>query len=186
MDDKKIISLFMRRSENAVKYLADKYEKLICSVIRQIISDKEDAKECLNDTYLSVWNSIPPNCPEYLSAYVCKVAKNISLKRYRNETALKRNKNFQCTLDEIGQVLIDSEVEHMMEAEEVGRYINEFLNTLNSTDRTLFVNRYWFSYSNKQLAQMYQIKEKHVSVKLLRIREKLKLYLKERGYYDER
>ena len=186
MDDKKIISLFMHRSENAVKCLAAKYEKLICSVIRQIISDKEDAKECLNDTYLSVWNSIPPNCPEYLSAYVCKVAKNISLKRYRNETALKRNKNFQCTLDEIGQVLIDSEVEHIVEAEEVGRYINVFLNTLNSTDRTLFVNRYWFSYSNKQLAQMYQIKENTVSVRLLRIRNKLKEYLKERGYVYER
>lgn len=186
MDDKKIISLFMHRSENAVKCLADKYEKLIYSVIKQIISDREDIKECLNDTYLNVWTSIPPNCPEFLSAYVCKVAKNIALKRYRGETALKRNKNFQCTLDEIGQVLIDSKVEQMIEAEEVGRYINEFLKTLNAADRTLFVNRYWFSYSNKQLAQMYQMKENHVSVKLLRIREKLKLYLKEREYYDER
>ena len=185
MEDNKIISLFMYRSEKAVKCLAEKYEKLICSVIRQIITDRGDIEECVNDTYLGVWNSIPPNSPEYLSAYVCKIAKNVALKRYRRENAQKRKGQIQCTLEEMGQVFADSDIEHILEAEEVARYINEFLMSLSKDDRTLFVNRYWFLYSNKQLAKMYQIKESNVSVRLLRIREKLKKYLQERGYMYE-
>lgn len=185
MEDNKIISLFMHRSEKAVTCLAEKYEKLIYSVIKQIITDREDILECVNDTYLGVWNSIPPNSPEYLSAYVCKIAKNIALKRYRRENAKKRNGNIKCTLEEIGQIIVASDVERVLEAEEIGRYINEFLMTLNKNDRTLFVNRYWFLYSNKQLAKMYQIKETNVSVRLLRIREKLRIYLQERGYAYE-
>lgn len=89
-------------------------------------------------------------------------------------------------MEEMGQVFADSDIEHTLEAEEVARYINEFLMSLSKDDRTLFVNRYWFLYSNKQLAKMYQIKESNVSVRLLRIREKLKKYLQERGYMYER
>ena len=97
MEDNKIISLFMNRSEKAVKCLTEKYEKLIRTVIRQILDDREDVEECVNDTYLGVWNSIPPNSPEYLSSYVCKIAKNVALKRYRRENAQKRKRQFQCT-----------------------------------------------------------------------------------------
>lgn len=89
-------------------------------------------------------------------------------------------------MEEMGQVFADSDIEHTLEAEEVARYINEFLMSLSKDDRTLFVNRYWFLYSNRQLAKMYQIKESNVSVRLLRIREKLKKYLQERGYMYER
>lgn len=185
MEDKQIISLFLHRSEDAIKSLEKKYEKLLFSVIGNILTDKEDIKECLNDTYLGVWNSVPPNHPEFLSAYVCRIAKNIAVKRYKKETAQKRNKEYRCTLDEIGQVLIDSEIEHTIEAHELGQYINSFLKTLNSMDRTLFINRYWFSYSNKQLAQIYQMKENNISVRLLRIRERLRKYLHERGYLYE-
>ena len=186
MEDSKIISLFMHRSDKAIKVLEEKYEKLIRSVIRRIIADKEDIEECVNDTYLGVWNSIPPNSPKYLSAYVCKIAKNVAVQRYRRENAKKRNRQFECTLEEINQIFIDSKIEEILEAEELGSYINDFLKSLTKEDRTLFVNRYWFSYSNKQLAKMYQIKENTVSVRLLRIRNKLKEYLKERGYVYER
>lgn len=186
MEDSRIISLFMNRSEKAVKCLNKKYDKLIRTVIGQILTDREDIEECVNDTYLGIWNSIPPNSPIYLSSYVCKVAKNVALKRYRRESAKKRNRQFQCALEEIGQVVGVSDVENALEAEELGRYMNEFLMSLSQDDRTLFINRYWFSYSNKQLAKMYQIKENNVSVRLLRIREKLKKYLKERGYVYER
>lgn len=182
MDDNKIIFLLQQRSERGLKHLAEKYDKLLYSVIRQILSDQEDQKECLNDTYLGIWNSIPPNNPEFLSAYICKVAKNTALKAYRKNTAKKRNREFQCSLEEIGMVLSESGIEHLLEAKEIGNYINDFLQTLNSQDRTLFVNRYWFSYSNKELAKMYRMKENSVSVRLLRIREKLKNYLSERGY----
>ena len=186
MEDSKIISLFMHRSDKAIKVLEEKYEKLIRSVIRRIIADKEDIEECVNDTYLGVWNSIPPNSPKYLSAYVCKIAKNVAVQRYRRENAKKRNRQFECTLEEITQIFIDSKIEEILEAEELGCYINDFLKSLTKEDRTLFVNRYWFSYSNKQLAEMYQIKENTVSVRLLRIRNKLEEYLKERGYVYER
>ena len=185
MEDNKIISLFMHRSEKAIKCLAEKYEKLIYSVIRQIVTDREDVEECINDTYLGVWNSIPPNSPEYLSAYICKIAKNVALKRYRKENAQKRKGQIHCTLEEIGQVFVGSNTENILEAEELGHHINDFLKSLSKKDRTLFVNRYWFSYSNKQLAKMYQIKENTVSVRLLRMREKLKKYLQERGYVYE-
>lgn len=186
MEDSRIISLLINRSEKAIKYLNKKYDKLIRAVIGQILTDREDIEECVNDTYLGIWNSIPPNLPIYLSSYVCKVAKNVALKRYRTESAKKRNRQFQCALEEIGQVVGVSDVENALEAEELGRYMNEFLMSLSQDDRTLFVNRYWFSYSNKELAKMYQIKENNVSVRLLRIREKLKRYLRERGYVYER
>lgn len=98
MDDSKIISLLQQRSERGLKHLAEKYDNLLYSVIKQILSDQEDRKECLNDTYLGIWNSIPPNDPKFLSAYVCKVAKNTALKAYRRNTAKKRNREFQCSL----------------------------------------------------------------------------------------
>lgn len=186
MEDKEIISLLFHRSEKAIEYLNEKYGQLLYSVLQNILLDREDIQECLNDTYLGVWNSIPPNYPEFLSAYICKIAKNIAFKRYKKETAQKRNKEFQCTLDEIGEVFVHSEVEQMLEVKELGQYINQFLKTLNSSDKTLFVNRYWFSYSNKQLASMYHMKESSVAVRLLRIREKLKAYLSERGYFYEK
>ena len=90
MEDSKIISLFMHRSDKAVIVLEEKYEKLIRSVIRRIIADKEDIEECVNDTYLGVWNSIPPNSPKYLSAYVCKIAKNVATTSDRVRFPLKR------------------------------------------------------------------------------------------------
>lgn len=183
LEDSKIIDLLFARSEQALTELAEKYERLIARIAGNLLSNKEDVAECINDTYLGIWNSIPPNHPDPLLAYVCRVARNISIRKYRDQRAQKRNSEFDISMEELGDCIGDTAVEESVEAQELGRAIDRFLGTLDRDSRVLFVRRYWFSDSAEVLAKRFHISENLVAVRLGRIRKKLKAYLEREGYW---
>lgn len=190
MDDSKIIELFFARSEQAISELSAKYGKLIFSISHNILKNKEDASECENDTYLSVWDVIPPQNPNPLCAFVCRIARNLSLKKYRYNNARKRNSSFDVAMEELDGCIPDGQgrglqvpsAEEEWQAKELGRAINAFIGTLEKEERILFIRRYWFCDSIGSIASWVHMSENNVSVKLYRIRERLKAYLGEEGF----
>ena len=182
MTDEEIISLFFERSEQAISELAAKHGKAVARIVRNILSDEEDVKECVNDTWLGVWNSIPPNRPDPLRAYVCRIARNLAAKKYHSNTAEKRNSQYDLALDELEEVLSGRDsAEEAFEAKELRAAINGFLAGLNASDRFLFMRRYWYSDPVKDIAKMAESTPNSVTVRLFRIREKLRRYLEKEG-----
>lgn len=182
MDDERIIELFFSRSERAVTELAIKYEGLIRRISHNVLRSDRDTEECINDTYFAVWNSIPPQRPDSLKAYVLGVARNTALGKYHKNTARKRNSFYDTALDELAECLPDDKsVESEYDARELGREINAFLETLGREDRVMFVRRYWFSDSVADIAEMLDTRTSRVSVRLFRLREKLRRHLMEKG-----
>ena len=182
MDDRKIIELFRERSEQAIAELADKYGAVCSNIALHILNNRQDAEECVNDTYLGVWNTIPPQNPDPLISYVCRIARNLAIKRYHRNTAAKRNSIYDVALDELENCFPDSHsVEEAFDAAETARIIDAFLETLDRDSRVLFVRRYWYADSIGELAVLFQTGKHNVSVRLSRIREKLKQYLIREG-----
>ena len=182
MDDQKIIELFFARSELAIQSLAAKYEKLLHKISFQILHNDEDVAECINDTYLGVWNAIPPARPNPLAAFVCKITRNLSLNKYRANTAAKRDASMDISLEELATSIPTPSAEEEWNAKELGKQINRFLHTLGQENRVLFVRRYWFADSVKDIARDMRISENLASVRLKRIRKQLKLFLEKEGY----
>lgn len=182
MEDRRIIELFFARSEQAIAELSAKYGKLVRSVCRNILGDEQDVNECENDTYLGIWNAIPPQKPNPLSAFVCRVARNLSLKKYRSNTAEKRDSSLDLSMEELENCLCASSVEEDWSAKELGLAIERFLDMQNLENRVLFVRRYWFCDSVKEIAKRFAISENSASVKLSRIRANLKNYLRKEGF----
>ena len=182
MEDNEIIELFFLRSEAAIAALAEKYERLLYRISFNILNNKEDVSECLNDTYLGVWNAIPPRRPNPLTAFVCRIIRNLSLKKYRRNTAAKRNNAFDTSLDELELYIPVPSAEDEWNAAELGKAIDRFLGTLDAQNRILFVRRYWFSDSVKDIAALMKMRENLVSVRLNRICRQLKKYLEKEGF----
>jgi RNA polymerase sigma-70 factor (ECF subfamily) len=182
MTDEEIISLFFERSEQAISELAAKHGKAVARIVRNILSDEEDVKECVNDTWLGVWNSIPPNRPDPLRAYVCRIARNLAAKRYHANTAEKRNSQYDLALEELAECIPDRDnVEDTYGAKELAAAISSFLDTLDYRDKFLFMRRYWYADSLSDIAAMSGLGYKTVSVRLTRVKAKLKKHLMEEG-----
>ena len=182
MTDTEIISLFFERSEQAITELDKKHGSAVARVARNILGNEQDTEECVNDTYLGTWNTIPPNKPSPLRTFVCKIARNLATKKYHSNTAEKRNSQYDLALDELEEVLSDNNsVEEAYEAKELRASVNGFLATLNDSDRFLFMRRYWYSDSVQDIAKMANSTTNSVAVRLFRIRKKLKLYLEKEG-----
>ena len=181
MDDEKIIELFFNRSEQAIEEVDKKYGKTCHNISYNILHNKLDAEECVNDAYLGAWNAIPPAKPNPLLTYLCKIVRNLSLKRYEFNTAIKRNSTYDVAMEELDACLASSStVEDEIETKELARIIESFLDTLSKENRVIFLQRYWFSDSYSDIAQKVGISEKSVSVRLARIRKKMREYLMER------
>ena len=182
MTDTEIINLFFERSEQAIEELAKKHGNAVARVARNILGNVQDTEECVNDTYLGTWNAIPPHRPSPLRTFVCKIARNLATKKYHANTADKRNSQYDLALDELEEVLSDSDsVEKAYEAQELKEAINGFLATLSYSDRFLFMRRYWYSDPVQDIAKMAHSTNNSVAVRLYRIREKLRLYLVKEG-----
>ena len=182
MTDAEIINLFFERSEQAIEELAKKHGSAVASVARNILGNSQDTEECVNDTYLGTWNAIPPHKPSPLRTFVCKIARNLATKKYHSNTADKRNSQYDLALDELEEVLSDSDsVEKAYEAQELKEAINDFLATLSYSDRFIFMRRYWYSDPVQDIAKMAHSTNNSVAVRLFRIREKLRLYLEKEG-----
>lgn len=184
MSDEEIIGLFFERSEEALKELEKKYGKICMQTSCNILGNRSDAEECVNDSYLAAWNAIPPTRPNPLLAYVLRIVRNVSLNRYHKNHAQKRNNTYDLAVDELADVLPASNtVEGEMEMNELTLAIEGFLDSLETRNRVIFIRRYWFYDNYGQIAEQVGLSEKNVSVRLTRLRKQLKDYLQERGNY---
>ena len=184
IDDEKIIELFFELSEQAIRELDIKYGKICNNLSYNIVNSRQDAEECVNDAYLGAWNAIPPTRPNPLLSYIVKIVRNISLKIYWRKEAAKLSGHYTIALEKIEGYIADPKtVEDEIEARELARIIEEFLNTLTLENRVIFMRRYWFADSYKDIAEFMGLSEKNISVRLTRIREKMKQYLIEREVF---
>ena len=182
MEDSRIIELFHERSEQAIAELSDKYGALCLRTAENILNDRRDAEECVEDAYLAVWNNVPPERPDPLSAYLLRIVRNLSLKKVRENTAKKRNSSYDAALEELEEILPSSVlVEEETEARETAEAVDRFLGTLEKTDRVLFVRRYFFGDSLSSLSELTGKSSHYLSVRLSRIRKSLRSYLEKEG-----
>lgn len=182
MEDDKIIKLFFDRSESAISELDTKYGKYCLQLSHNILKNFQDAEECVNDAYLGIWNTVPPTYPNPLLTFLCKVVRNLSLKKYHANKALKRNSIYDVALGELEGCLVSAgTVEEEVAAKELARSIEAFMDTLSEENRVIFMRRHWFSDSYEDIAAKVGLSEKTVSVRLVRIRKQLRKYLEKRG-----
>ena len=183
MDDSRILELFFARSEQAISELSKKYGKLCLHIAGNILGNPCDAEECVNDAYLGVWNSIPPQKPNPLQAYLCKIVRNIAVTRYHSNTAVKRNSHYDVALEELQDCLCSADTPELaLEAKELSHLLDRFLAALDTRSRVMFVRRYWYSDSIIKIAEDFRMKPNSVSVQLSRIRNKLRRFLTQEGY----
>lgn len=184
IDDEKIIDLFFERSEQGIRELDNKYGAVCHNLSYNIVNNRQDAEECVNDAYLGAWNAIPPVRPNPLLSYIVKIVRNISLKIYWKKEAAKRSSHYTIAMEEIEACIADpNTVEAEIEARELAHIIESFLDTLTVENRVIFMRRYWFSDSCKDIAEFVGLSEKNISVRLTRIRQKMKSYLAEREVF---
>ena len=185
MEDRHILALLWERSEKAINALASKFGRRLYATALNILSVPEDAEEAVNDTYLAVWNAIPPANPDPLTAYVYRIGKNTAIKHLRHQTAAKRDSRYDLCLDELSQILPGPSMEDTLDAKALGRCIDSFLSQLDPENRRLFIQRYWFGDSVRELSRRLHLSENTVSVRLHRIRSSLKAYLNKEGFWNE-
>ena len=182
MKDSKIIELFYERSEQAIVELSKKYGDICYRIAANILKNDADAEECVNDTYLGAWNTIPPQRPDPLQAYICRIARNVSIKRYHQNTAQKRNSYYDVALDELEDCLsCSTDVQDEIHADALAALFDDFLDSLDQTNRVMFVRRYWFSDPISEIAAQFHLSNHAVTVRLSRTREKLRQYLCKKG-----
>ena len=175
MKDPNIIKLYNDRNENAINETRDKYGNYCYSIAYNILGNDEDVVEVVNDTYLALWNSIPPEAPRSFSSFIGKITRNIALKRHRERSAKKRKGTApDVSLDELSECIAASKtVESELEEKDLTRLLNEFLASLPKRDRTVFVRRYWYMDKVSDIAKRYGYSESKVKMILARTREKL-------------
>lgn len=180
IDDQTIIALFFARSEEGITAVDSRYGRLCRSLAYNILHNREDAEECVNDAYLGLWNAIPPAKPAALLPYLCKIVRNLSLKAYQKKGAAKRNSQYTLALEELPEL---GTMEEALDVKELAHIIEGFLDTQSRENRVIFLRRYWFADSCQDIACRVGLTEKTVTVRLTRIRQKLKVYLRESGVF---
>jgi RNA polymerase sigma-70 factor (ECF subfamily) len=178
MNDQEIIALYFARDEQAIRETDVRYGKTCMQVSMNILRSRPDAEECVNDTYLKTWDSIPPARPASLCAFVCRIVRNLSLNRLKELTAAKRSRELTVSFEELEDCIPMPDGESPVLAEELAA----FLKTEGEVDRVLFVGRYWFACSVEELARRTGLTKRAVHMRIFRTRERLRAYLVERGY----
>ncbi len=183
MEDAKIIDLYFERSQDAITETSNKYGRACLAISKNILSDLQDAQECVNDTYLGAWNAIPPARPDPLSAFLFRITRNISLTRYHKNTAAKRDSRCTVSFEELQDTLGTQEgPEEYAQREELRQTIEGFLDRLSPENRVIFLRRYWFFDDYSQIARRTRLTEKIISMRLVRMRKKLKQHLEKEGF----
>lgn len=185
MEDQKIIDLYWSRSESAISETADKYGRYCRRIAYNILHNHEDCEECVNDTYFRAWNTMPPNRPNRLSAFLGKIVRNLSLDRYDSYTTEKRGLGqVPLALEELEACIpSSSDTEQVIDELALAQLLNHFLSGMKSEPRMIFVQRYWYLNSIKEIAADFDISESKVKMTLLRIRKKLKEFLEKEGVH---
>lgn len=182
MNDEDIIELFWSRSEKAISETDKKYRRSCMGIANNILSNISDSEECVNDTYLTAWNTIPPQRPKFFPAFLFKIVKNTALTRFYYNHRDKRRKEVSISFCELDECVADSAVtEEAVDKRALVDAINDFLEGLSKEKRVVFVRRYWYFDSVSQVAEFCNISEEKTKSMLMRMRSKLREFLKERG-----
>ena len=187
MEDGEIIGLFFERSDSAIGELSRKYGSICMKVSMNILGNRQDSEECVNDAYLALWNKIPPERPCPLAAYLCRIVRNISIGKLKHDSMKKRNSRYDLCLDELEECISGtSGIEDEVSSNELAAHINGFIESLDETNRMLFVGRFWFMESYAELAKTAGMKEGAARTRIARIRKELRKYLIKEGVLYER
>ena len=181
MDDVEIIGLFFERNEAAISETERKYGGLCLSVANRILDSTEDSEECVNDAFLKLWDAIPPTNPRSLKGFVCKITRNLALMRLRYNNCQKRSAELAVSLSELEEVLPDDRISQRADDEEISRAINDFLAKQKPIVRKVFVLKYVYFYTQKEIAEHFSFTEDKVNSMLCRTRKKLREYLVKEG-----
>ncbi|MBR4889134.1 MAG: sigma-70 family RNA polymerase sigma factor [Clostridia bacterium] len=181
MDDRALVELFLQRDETAPEKAAEAYRNACIGVAMNILHDKEDAEECVNDVWLTAWERIPPEEPTYFGAWLCRVARNLALKRLEHKQAQKRTAEV-LPLDELAESL-RGVGEDFTEDARLRQLINDFLRSLTAENRKMFLRRYWFGDSVKEIAERFGCTESRVKSSLFRTRNAMRNYLEQEGEF---
>ena len=181
MDDKQIVDMFFERNENAILETEKKYSRYCNYIAANILPIKEDCEECVNDAYLRLWNSIPPAKPNNLKSYIGTVTRNLALDKYDKNTAQKRRGGTELVYDEIAECIPDQSPSEITEELALKTALSKFLGSLKPQKRIVFMQRYWYLSSVKEIAEINGLSENNVKITLMRLRAKLKKFLEKEG-----
>ena len=183
MDDGRITDLFWQRDEEALTQVERAYGTYLLSISRRILGSEEDARECVNDCLLEAWNSIPPHRPESLPNFLGRIARRRAIDRLRRRNALKRGGGeFVTAFEELEDTLASADTpESLFEKEQLAEAVRTFVRGMKQPDRDLFIRRYWFADPVREIAARTGLRENRVSVRLFRLREKLRKHLQKEG-----
>lgn len=184
MDDDLIIELYWNHSEDAIKETVKKYGKLCQYVASNILKDKSDIEECVNDTLFALWNAIPPAKPEKFSSFLCRITRNLALKKYQYIHAKKRNPKVLISLNELEEYTPDIKLE-LYDDIQISQCINDFLYSIDLDSRNVFIRRYWYFDSIHDIMKHYNMSKSKVESMLFRTRNKLREYLMKEGFDNE-
>ena len=184
MQDKNIVELLFQRDEKAIAEAEKAYGAYCRRIISNILSNPDDIRECLNDTYNELWKSIPPASPLSLKAFIGKIARNTALNRLYRDKAAKRNNEFDIMLSELADCADSKNLENEVQARFIVCKINDFLKSEKEETRNIFIRRYWYGDSIADIARLFSVSESKVKSLLSRTRNKLKLYLKKEADYE--
>lgn len=182
MEDERIVKLYWERNENAILESERKYGKYCFSVAYNVLHSHEDSNECVNDTWKSAWNAMPPEKPNVLQSFLARITRNIAIDRYRRDSAQKRSAEIEKTIDEYYEC-IPNNAAPLDDELVLKQAINGFLSSLDTATRVIFMRRYWYSMSVKDIAKGMHLSEGHISVILHRTRNKFKDHLTKEGIF---
>ena len=183
MEDSAIVNLYWQRSEKAIPETEHKYGGYCHTVAMRIVNNSEDAEECVNDTWLGAWNSMPENRPSFLAPYLAKLTRWLSLSKLKTQNRLKRGGGeITLSLEELDRELGEgTDLAQQIELKELSEYLNNFLAALPLAERKVFLGRYWYAASIREIAEKSGFSESKVKSMLLRTRHKLRTALEEEG-----
>ena len=180
MSDEEIVALYWQRDENAIRATDAKYRDYLMAIARNIVRDLRDCEECLNDTYLAVWNAIPPSKPNVLKAFLTTIVRRIAINRYHSNL---RQSEMTVSLSELEGILSDDEnADSRIEAKELGRGISDFARSLPERRRFIFMSRYYVAEPIDNIARELSLSRSMVNKELAAIRKNLKEKLESEGY----
>ena len=184
MDDAKIVDMYWDRNEDAIVCTQQKYGAYLFKIARNILSDTQDSEECVNDTYLAAWNSMPVNRPRILSTYLGKIVRQLSIDVFRKKTSQKRGgTEYVLSYDELNEdVSSGPDPLQELEAKQLAESISAFLRGLDQAERDVFIGRYYFFDSVREIAGYCGISESNAKTLLFRLRKQLREYLIKEGY----
>lgn len=183
VNDAEIIELYFARDEQAIVSTQEKYGKYCYSIALNILFDREDSEECVNDTWMRTWNAIPPQRPNKLQIFLGTITRNLAFDRYKSKRAQKRGGGtMEVALDELSECIPSTDtIENLVVADELEQILHRFLRSLPEKECNVFLRRYWYVEEYQEIANRYRIKLNTVKTILFRVRGKLKAYLEQEG-----